>query len=460
MASPRKSASNSSGSSTPRSLPTTPVRPRSGYAEINRSPLLLPSQSASVPFDWDAAKGLKEAPYSPRGSTRKRRQSEMGVGTDGTPGTPGRKRERVVRKKGLIERFVDDTMSCFVYSYSTRIQNLPSRIAFEISIFPANVPLPESKTAANILGGGLHFLHFCVRVAQVRDVPDTNTGWEDMYREDKGGSWFDWTTVLTIFLVGAALTNALILFTHTKIYHLHSQANPVASPHARFVKRPETTPALTSRIRTHLWRSFVSFWRFLLNMSGSNRGASKDSSRRVQELEVWDPSELELALFCVYSPMHALLWMLWNPGNWIMIMFVMGCTAVQVRFVLSIFMECASDACFVVACSGYNLRGQVEGPRYHLGGGHERIRPTGKYPSLYLLRLHPTHFNRTPVRNPAHQPHSQGRQRDDPRERNGRTSVVHSLHLWRYFLFSDSSHVTDSTRNSPLHNVTCTAAFV
>ncbi|KZV69514.1 hypothetical protein PENSPDRAFT_580821 [Peniophora sp. CONT] len=333
MASPRKSTSNSSGSSTPRSLPTTPVRPRSGYAEINRSPLLLPSQSASIPFDWDAARGLKEAPYSPRGSTRKARHSEVGVGMNGPPGTPGRKRERVVRKKGLIER----------------IQNLPSRIAFEISIFPANVPFPETKTAANILGGGLHFLHFCVRVAQVRDVPDTNTGWEDMYREDKGSSYFDWTTLLTILLVGAALANALILFTHTKIYHLHSQTNPVASPHARFVKRPESTPPLTSRIRTHLWRSFVSFWRFLLNMSGSNRGASKDSSRRVQELEVWDPSELELALFCVYSPMHALLWMLWNPVNWIMIMFVMGCTAVQLRALVTTYEAKLKDRAIISA---------------------------------------------------------------------------------------------------------------
>ena len=103
MASPRKSASGASGSTTPRSLPTTPVRPRSGYAEINRSPLLLPSQSANIPFDWDAAKGLKEAPYSPRGSARKPRRSEVGVGINGVPGTPGRKRERVVRKKGLVE---------------------------------------------------------------------------------------------------------------------------------------------------------------------------------------------------------------------------------------------------------------------------------------------------------------------------------------------------------------------
>ena len=53
---------------------------------------------------------------------------------------------------------------------------------------------------------------------------------------------------------------------------------------------------------------------------------------RVQELEVWTPGEVELMLFCVYSPIHVFLWMLWNSGNWIMMAAVMVAVSFQVRF--------------------------------------------------------------------------------------------------------------------------------
>jgi hypothetical protein len=61
-------------------------------------------------------------------------------------------------------------------------------------MFPHNVPLPEPKTSAKLVGGALHFLHLCTRVSQVRKVPDADLGWEDMYREHDGDSWFDWVS--------------------------------------------------------------------------------------------------------------------------------------------------------------------------------------------------------------------------------------------------------------------------
>jgi len=74
----------------------------------------------------------------------------------------------------------------------TRITALPSRILFEISIFPNNVPLPTPRTSAYLIGGTLHFIHFCVRISQIRSIPDSDVGWEDMYREDNNVAWFDW----------------------------------------------------------------------------------------------------------------------------------------------------------------------------------------------------------------------------------------------------------------------------
>ena len=76
---------------------------------------------------------------------------------------------------------------------------MPSRIAFEISLFPNNVPLPAPKTSACLIGGTLHFVHFCVRVSQIRSIPESDVGWEDMYREDNNVAWFDWVRSSLIY---------------------------------------------------------------------------------------------------------------------------------------------------------------------------------------------------------------------------------------------------------------------
>ncbi|KAG5727972.1 hypothetical protein E4T56_gene19409 [Termitomyces sp. T112] len=160
--SPRSPESNSGKDSPRMSLPSTP-RNRTCISAY-RSPASTPSISSSIPFDWEAARSRKPAPYGTLGQNRVR-----------GAGTPVK---RVVREKGFVER----------------ITSIPSRVAFEISLFPHNVPLPEAATLGRLVGGVLHFLHFCVRVSQSRKVPDSDLGWEDMYHEDEGTSWFDWTT--------------------------------------------------------------------------------------------------------------------------------------------------------------------------------------------------------------------------------------------------------------------------
>ena len=59
---------------------------------------------------------------------------------------------------------------------------------------------------------------------------------------------------------------------------------------------------------------------------------------RIQQLEVWTPGELEMFLFSVYSPVHALLWMATNSTNWMMMLVVMFLTGVQVS-ILSTFLS-------------------------------------------------------------------------------------------------------------------------
>ncbi|KAI0306568.1 hypothetical protein B0F90DRAFT_1808237 [Multifurca ochricompacta] len=339
MASPRRSSTSSShriiNSTTTSStltsglpLPVTP-RARASYP-IARSPLESPSISASLPFDWEAVRGLRDPPYFPLGPKRRNaRKSDMG-----TPNGKGTPTQRAVRKKSFYEKLV----------------SLPSRVAFEISIFPNNVPLPPPKISAYLIGGILHIIHFCIRITQIRSIPDSDIGWEDMYREDNNVAWFDWTVPMTCLLIVTASLNTLFLFTHTKLYHLHLQPDPVASPHARFVSTSTDPPSLATRLRIHSWNTFLAFWRFLLGISpSSSSGSSAFGGPRVQELEVWTPSEGELMLFCVYSPIHVFLWMLWNAGNWIMMAAIMLGVSFQVRVLTTTYEALLKDRAIIAA---------------------------------------------------------------------------------------------------------------
>jgi len=245
----------------------------------------------------------------------KRKLGRKGAG--GSAGTP----RRAVRKKGIAER----------------ITSIPSQIAFEIGMFPHNVPLPTPQTSAWLLGGGMHFLHFLIRVNQVQKVPDSDIGWEDMYREHEGSSWFDWTTPMTFLLISASVLNALYLFSRLKLYRLHHRPEPVSSPNAKFVSahldhEPLQPPSLVSRIFSGAWHAFCASWRFLLNTNPSvpsNSGGAKTS--KVQQLEMWVPGKLETMLFCVYSPVHPLLWMATTSGNWMLMLVIMTGVGVQMR---------------------------------------------------------------------------------------------------------------------------------
>ena len=68
---------------------------------------------------------------------------------------------------------------------------MPSDVAFAFSQFPNNLPLPQPRKLAVIIGTSMHILHFSVRIFQMSQVPSSSLGWEDMYQEDES-SWFDW----------------------------------------------------------------------------------------------------------------------------------------------------------------------------------------------------------------------------------------------------------------------------
>jgi uncharacterized protein DUF2418 len=185
---------------------------------------------------------------------------------------------------------------------------------------------------------------------------------------------------MTCLLIIAASLNTLFLFTHTKLYHLFLQPDPVASSHARFVSVPTNPPVLASRMRAHTWGLFLASWRFLLGItpSSSSPGSGAYGGTRVQELEVWTPGEGELMLLCVYSPVHAFLWMLWNAGNWIMMAAVMVGVSFQVRTIIFHLSPCLITLLsnlFILlgTCLDDDLRGIAQRPNDHCRRGFTRI---------------------------------------------------------------------------------------
>ena len=87
--------------STPPSPAPSPVTPRTRASyPITRSPLESPSISASLPFDWEAARGLRSPPYSPLGP---KRRGARHSGIDSLNGN-ATATKRAVRKKSLYEK--------------------------------------------------------------------------------------------------------------------------------------------------------------------------------------------------------------------------------------------------------------------------------------------------------------------------------------------------------------------
>jgi hypothetical protein len=105
MASPRRlshpSNYRTTAPSTSPSAPAVPTTPRTRVSyPITRSPLESPSISASLPFDWDAARGLRSPPYSALGPRRRgARKSEPD-----SPSGKGTPSKRAVRRQSLYER--------------------------------------------------------------------------------------------------------------------------------------------------------------------------------------------------------------------------------------------------------------------------------------------------------------------------------------------------------------------
>ncbi|KAG9126488.1 hypothetical protein FRC07_003234 [Ceratobasidium sp. 392] len=318
-------------------LQSDPTTPLAKYSE--RRPDLY-SLSATHAFDWEAARGNRPPPLVSAvgngASDNLRKRVGRAAVEDGDGGTPSQApRKRHVRKKPWRQWILD----------------LPSTLWDWICdlITLSNLPLPPPETTGRAIGGALHLIHFITRYSILRSHKTEEVGWEDMHREihivdgfeqEESTPWFSWTTPMTFFLLIGSLLNCLYMFTSIRSYQLHLRDNMVDSPRAKMVQVDMTTatrdmdnrptPSLTWRLANALKFRLAATWKSLWG-SKDGRETSREESRRVQQLDAWEPEELKMALFSVYSPAHSLLWMVFSSSTWFVALILMVVISGQIH---------------------------------------------------------------------------------------------------------------------------------
>ena len=58
-------------------------------------------------------------------------------------------------------------------------------------MFPSNIPFPESKTSAVVIGGFMHLVNLLVRLSHGRHVVEEEMPWSDVYGETKTNRWIN-----------------------------------------------------------------------------------------------------------------------------------------------------------------------------------------------------------------------------------------------------------------------------
>lgn len=127
---------------------------------------------------------------------------------------------------------------------------------------------------------------------------------DDIFLETATGpGWFTWLCRLAVmFSAGLAFFNGFFTFHKKRHYRLFEQPIDTAptTPAARRV-RVDSSPAAATPLR---------YFQSLLSRESADARAHPDAGRDVWEISVWDPNPLCLDLFCLFSPLHVVLyWM-------------------------------------------------------------------------------------------------------------------------------------------------------
>ncbi|KAF2836038.1 hypothetical protein M501DRAFT_997263 [Patellaria atrata CBS 101060] len=151
---------------------------------------------------------------------------------------------------------------------------------------------------------GLNILFMIARSNSRTSLPE-----DDLFVDfaARGSGWLAWYCSFTVWLLAIlSFTNAFYTFSRTRPYRLFEKPieEPLSTPSARRVK-VGSSPAVPSPLR------------FLSNILSSESAESRrhpDATTDVWEIGIWDPTPLCLQWFCLFSPGHILIYLLFLPN--------------------------------------------------------------------------------------------------------------------------------------------------
>lgn len=143
-------------------------------------------------------------------------------------------------------------------------------------------------------------------IAQANSGASSSYDADNVFKEVSGPGWMKWfANLLVLILVGAAMGNAWLVYSKRRYYRLFEQDVEVvpATPSAQRV-RVDSSPSGASP---------VGYIKQVVARHSAAARAHPDAARDVWEIAVWDPNPLCLELFCLFSPLHVLLYYLNLP---------------------------------------------------------------------------------------------------------------------------------------------------
>jgi hypothetical protein len=160
-----------------------------------------------------------------------------------------------------------------------------------------------AQAYSHYIGFGANLLFV---IAQANSGASTRHNQDSVFREVSGPGWMKWfMNALVLVLAGATFGNAWLVYSKRRYYRLFEQSVDVspATPSARRV-RVDSSPAGASPLG------------YIRNVIARNSAAGRahpDTQRDVWEISVWNPNPLCLELFCLFSPLHVVLYYLNLP---------------------------------------------------------------------------------------------------------------------------------------------------
>jgi hypothetical protein len=143
-------------------------------------------------------------------------------------------------------------------------------------------------------------------IAQANSGAPTSYHRDNVFKEVSGPGWMKWFANLLVLILGAAaMGNAWLVYSKRRYYRLFEQSVEVvpATPSAQRV-RVDSSP---------LGVSPLGYIKRVVARNSAAARAHPDAGRDVWEIAVWDPNPLCLELFCLFSPLHVMLYYLNLP---------------------------------------------------------------------------------------------------------------------------------------------------